>query len=652
MAIKLLGVDTGGTFTDFVYLSGSELKVHKVLSSPKAPQQAILQGIREMGLTELVSSGDVLIVHGTTVATNATLQGNGVRTVYITNRGLKDVLIIGRQAREQLYNLTPVPTQKPFVDKLMLEVSARTSASGDQISGFYPGELEALKSTVDALAPESVAINLLFSFLAPELEEELERLFVDDYFVSRSSAVLPEHREYERGITTWLNAWIGPIIKDYMMSLSREVAPAPLSIMQSSGLTIDAKLASTRAVNLLLSGPAGGLSAAQYIGKLVRQEKLITFDMGGTSSDVALIEGRFKLTNHGQIGGYPVSVPMADIHTIGAGGGSIAFVDAGGLLQVGPQSAGAEPGPACYNRGGTSATVTDANLVLGRLGPNPFLAGHLPLKGQLAREALEPLAHQLDVSVEEIAMGIVRLANEHMSQALRVISIQRGHDPREFTLACFGGAGGLHLCDLAESLEMRSAIVPVHGGVLSALGMLTTRPGRELVRTHQSLLKDVDEASLEARFSIILHQAAEELKKEGVRETVQICSLDLRYLGQTYTINIPYKGDLIASENSFHTAHKTQYGHQMDLPIELLNYRVHMEANRDEISLPDWEPSRTESANDDSSNPVKLYQRSCLAVGAKLNGPAVIMEDHATTYIKPGWEVTVDKFGNLLLKQP
>ncbi|MEO2176572.1 MAG: hydantoinase/oxoprolinase family protein, partial [bacterium] len=493
MRIKFLGVDTGGTFTDFVYLSESGLVVHKVLSTPDFPQQAVLQGIKEMGLSSELSKGGIAIIHGTTVATNATLEGKGVKTVYITNQGLKDVLTIGRQTRQQLYNLTPTPVESPFGAELMLEVSARTNASGEEISDFEPGELDSLKARVDALAPESVAINLLFSFLSPTHEQALEQLFEDDYFVSRSSTVLPEYREYERGMTTWLNAWIGPIIRDYMMSLRHHVEPAPLSIMQSSGLTIDATLASTRAVNLLLSGPAGGLVAAQYIGQLLRKDKLITFDMGGTSSDVALIEHRFKLTNSGRIGGYPVSVPMADIHTIGAGGGSIATIDSGGLLQVGPQSAGAKPGPACYGQGGTQATVTDANLILGRLGPDPLLAGRLALNRGAALEALAPLAEALSTSVDQVALGIINLANEHMTQALRVISVQRGHDPREFSLACFGGAGGLHLCDLAESLEMKSAIVPIHAGVLSALGMLTTKPGRELVRTYQRLVKDLND---------------------------------------------------------------------------------------------------------------------------------------------------------------
>jgi len=431
MARAFLGIDTGGTFTDFVLREAATIRVHKVLSTPGAPQDAILTGIKEMGLQSRVAAGQIMIIHGTTVATNAALEGKGVRTAYITNAGLKDVLLIGRQTRQQLYQLTPAKPKIPFDEQLLLEVNTRLDAQGVLIEPLTAADLDELEQQIAILQPESIAINLLFSFLDPEQELQIEARFRDAYFVSRSSLILPEQREYERGITTWLNAWIGPLIKSYLNSLSAALAPSNLAIMQSSGLTISAKVAAERAVNLLLSGPAGGLAAALAIGHQTHQPRLMTFDMGGTSTDVALLEGEIRLTNQGKIASYPVAVPMADIHTIGAGGGSIAFVDAGGLLQVGPASAGAHPGPACYGRGGTAPTVTDANLVLGRLRSDAFLGGRMQLDKSAAASALQPLADQLQISVTELAFGIIRIANESMIQALRVISIQQGHDPRD-----------------------------------------------------------------------------------------------------------------------------------------------------------------------------------------------------------------------------
>jgi len=336
MSNHLLGIDTGGTFTDFVYLHDQQFRVHKVLSTPDAPQEAIFLGLREMGLDKIAATGELRIVHGTTVATNATLEGNGVSTVYITNRGLGDVLYIGRQTRPELYNLN---VRKPAIDlpeRLLLEVDARLDDKGVEITGFSENELSHLKSRVEELAPRAIAINLLFSFVNDGHEKEIEALFGPEYFVSRSSFVLPEYREYERGIATWLNAWIGPLIDEYLLSVKQKLEPSRVSVMQSSGVTIAADQAAKRAVNLLLSGPVGGLQAAQAI---CTDSRLITFDMGGTSTDVALLDGTIKLTSENHIARLPVAIPMADIHTIGAGGGSIAYIDEGGLLQLGPASA-------------------------------------------------------------------------------------------------------------------------------------------------------------------------------------------------------------------------------------------------------------------------------------------------------------------------
>jgi N-methylhydantoinase A len=649
----LLGIDTGGTFTDFVCIPASahqkEWRVHKVLSTPGQPQQAILKGIEDLGLTEAVKQGNVVLIHGTTVATNATLEGKGVRTAYITNRGLKDVLLIGRQTRPELYNLTPKFNRFPIDPELMLEVSARIGANGETVSDFEEGELEALEALVDKLKPESIAINLLFSFKNSAPEIELERRFADRYFVSRSSEILPEYREYERGVTTWVNGWIGPLIRSYLNALQEALAPAPVSIMQSNGLTISAAQAAYRAVNLLLSGPAGGLAAAQYIGKRTGKSRLMTFDMGGTSTDVALIEQHFTLTNTGTIAGMPIGVPMADIHTIGAGGGSVAYIDVGGLLRVGPESAGASPGPACYGNGGEKPTVTDANLILDRLSSARPLADGLQLNTEAATAAVGKLAEVLNQPIKLVAQGIIDIANEHMSQALRVISIQRGHDPRSFTLMCFGGAGGLHLCDLAESLEMTSAIVPIHGGVLSALGMLTAQPGRELARTLQKGTTEISLNELTSVLDSLADQGKRELADEGITEVDRRDSLDLRYQGQTFTLNLPFEGDLTTTANQFHNAHKRQYGHEMSRSVEILNGRVHLEATQIPPELP---PLSLPAVKRDAveSKAVQVLSRENLRPGDRGVGPAIVTEDHSTTFIKSGWQFTVDKLGNLQLE--
>lgn len=656
MAKAFLGVDTGGTFTDFVLLADRKLRVHKVLSTPDAPESAILEGIRDMELDNALKAGDLSIVHGTTVATNAALEGKGVKTAYITNHGLKDVLTIGRQTRGELYNLAPAHKQLPVDDELLFEVSARTDASGNAIAEFTEGELNTLREAVTTARPEAIAINLLFSFLDDHHEREIEALFADDYFVSRSSYVMPEYREYERGIATWLNAWIGPLILDYLVSLRESLAPCPLSIMQSSGVTIAAHQAANRAVNLLLSGPVGGLAGATLMGQQIRRDRLMTFDMGGTSTDVSLLDGEIKLTSEGSVAQFPIAVPMADIHTIGAGGGSIAYIDRGGLLQVGPASAGAKPGPACYGLGGTNPTVTDANLVLGRLRKDAFLGGKMKLDEDAAVRAMEPLAEQLDMSVTDLAFGILEMANEHMTQALRVISVQRGFDPREFVLVCFGGAGGLHFCDLADALEMTEALVPIQGGVLSALGMLATPPGREIARTHTERLEELDDDTVNRLLEDMRRELEQELQDEGVDSTTAKISLDLRYEGQTHALNVPWSS-LEQCESDFHERHAARYGHRLEKPVELLNLRLHLEAAASEIDLPSidqthpGEPvSREDLPGFDDKIPV--YERDRLAADQIIDGPALITEAHSTILIQSDWRATVDAVGNLLVRKP
>jgi len=671
----VLGIDTGGTFTDFVLVRGlptedgskdNRITIHKVLSTPAAPEQAILQGIADLGLQHLQEE-EIYIIHGSTVATNAVLEGKGVRTAYVTNRGLADVLTIGRQARSELYNLQPVPRPPPVPRELCLETGGRLSADGLVVEPLSDEDLAQLRARLEQLAPRAVAINLLFSFVDDKFEKRIAGAVPSGIFVSRSSQVLPEYKEYERGIATWLNAAVGPIVQGYLARLAdgvyeltqqREKAIS-LSVMQSSGGTMDATQAGEQAVRLLLSGPAGGLAGAKYMAALAGRTRLLSFDMGGTSTDVALIDGEIVLTSEGRIGGYPVAIPMVDMHTIGAGGGSIAMVDSGGLLQVGPQSAGADPGPACYGKGGLNATVTDANVVLGRLRPDFFLGGKMTLDYTASMSVVSAIARQLNMDVTRAAEGIISIVNEHMARALRVMSVQKGLDPRQLTLTCFGGAGGLHVCALADALQMTQAIVPMHAGVLSALGMLAAPRARYLSRTINRPLETLDIQELEAVFSELEQSGEKELGKEGVaaNDLKKTRSVDLRYRGQSYSLNIPWL-DLPDSTRCFHDLHEQRYGHQLTQPIEIVTARVKLSGAQPRLQL-NTAPSGVQKIPSPLQSVVLpgidgeigVYARDELPIGACLTGPALITEAVSTTYLAAQWNCFIDAYGNLILNK-
>lgn len=641
--MRLLGIDTGGTFTDLVYFDGDTIATHKVLSSPDAPERAILQGINEMQIT---LDESLHVIHGSTVATNAVLEGKGVKTAYVTNRGFKDVLTIGRQARRELYNLTPKPVPPPVPSELCLETGGRIAADGEVLEPLTEDDISELLAALDSLKPAAIAINLLFSYLDDRFERQLAEAIGDRAFVSSSSRVLPVYREYERGITTWLNAYVGPLMQGYLARLQDSLAPARLSIMRSSGQTCDAAQAGEEAVHLLLSGPAGGLAAAHYLGDQMQSHKLLTFDMGGTSTDVAMIDGDIELTGNGRISHYPVGVPMVNIHTIGAGGGSIAYVDEGGLLQVGPESAGAVPGPACYGQGGVRATVTDANLVLGRIPASIRFGESMPADLAAADKAIANLTAQLDVgTVEETARGIVRIANEHMAQALRVISVERGIDPREFSLIAFGGAGGLHVCELAEQLEMRRAIVPAAAGVLSAYGMLVAEPGRQLTRTLGQLLDELTNAEVQAIVQELVDEATNKLQAEGhpLDGLVTEAGLELCYRGQAHTLKVDWT-DISKSRKAFEELHQQRYGHRLQGPVELVNVRVGVTIV-ERLSLPVQRRGAVSSkpATDD------FIDRQSMVEGKPVQGPISICDAGSTIWVAPGWQAECDQAGHLLL---
>jgi len=652
----ILGVDTGGTFTDFVLLQNGSLRIHKVLSTPAAPEQAILQGIQELGLMPLIQSGALTIIHGSTVATNAALEGKGVKTALITNIGFRDLLSIGRQTRRELYNLQPQAVTAPVPEALCFEMPGRVDSNGQLLEQPTQQDLQQLREQLQAAGVEAVAINLLFSFLNPASEKIIQQALGEDWFVSASHQVLAESGEYERGIATWLNASLGPLVKHYLHRLQTGVAPAPVAVMQSTGGTMNADSAGESAVNMLLSGPAGGLAAARFIARQTGLTQLLTFDMGGTSTDVALIDGEIRLTSEGRIGPWPVAVPQVDMHTIGAGGGSIAKVDAAGLLQVGPQSAGAAPGPACYGQGGQQATVTDANAVLGRLQPEYFLGGNMYLDLKAAEQVMEQLAQTLNLSREETALGIVRIANEHMVRALRVISVERGYHLDDFVLCCFGGAGGLHVCALADALEMQHAMVPNQGGVLSALGMVVAPKSRQLSHALQQPLQDLSGDDLSHWLEQLQQQCQSELLQEGVAKTSLHTrfSADLRYQGQRFYLNLPWQDDLQALAEAFHQQHTQRYGHRLAMAVELVNLRcsVTAPAATSELpSLPAAHPAtpRSHASLTGHTQPIPIYWRDELAAGQQIAGPALIAETISTTLVDTHWQATVDPWGNLLL---
>jgi len=659
----LLGVDTGGTFTDFVLYDGQKVRIHKVLSTPASPEQAILQGINDLGLTDLLDNPlqSLYIIHGSTVATNAVLEGKGVKTAYICNDGFRDLLTIGRQTRAELYNLRPALCSSPVPEELCFEVDGRITDNGKELAALSEKCLQQLKIKLNKAQPQAVAINLLFSFLDARHEEAIKKIIPDGIFISCSSDVLPEYKEYERGIATWLNAWVGPIMQTYLSQLNTSVKQASLSVMQSSGGTIAVDQKDIKAVHLLLSGPAGGLAGAQYMAACSGYQQLLSFDMGGTSTDVALIDGELQLTNEGRIGPYPVAVSMVDLHTIGAGGGSIAFVDEGGLLHVGPASAGADPGPACYGRGAKQATVTDANLVLGRLRTDAFLGGKMQLDNTAAQVAIQLLAEKLQISSQQTAQGIIDVVNENMVRALRVMSVQRGFDADKLTLISFGGAGGLHVCALAKALKMRRAIVPIHAGVLSALGMIVAPRARFLSKSLICLLTKYDRKQLAKYFDELIESASEALKTEGIeKKQIKIeKSADLRYCGQSYTLNIKWPTVPSLDNNTvsevlttiFHEAHASQYGHSLQQPIELINLRVKVTGPQTELAIK--QDDRSVNVESDARTIVDslvLVKRESMTLKDKISGPALIIETVSTTFVDKGWRCKVDTAGNLILE--
>lgn len=662
MSQLFIGIDTGGTFTDLVLLRGKEITVHKVLSTPDDPSRAILQALDDLGV--LHQTG--IIVHGSTVATNAVLEQKGVPTGLITTAGFRDVLEIGRQTRPHLYNLRArkVPPLVPRAWRT--EVVERLNEQGETLIPLDELSIMEALNILSHAGVTSIAISLLFSFVNPAHEQRVaERARAQGFAVSVSSEILPEFREYERTSTVVLNAYVGPLMDRYLARLEQQLPPQNiLRIMQSNGGSISSQQARQEAARTLLSGPAAGVVGAAFIAKMAGYTQAITLDIGGTSTDVALINGEIVETSSGQIAGHPMRLPMIDIHTVGAGGGSIAGFDQGGALRVGPASAGAVPGPAAYGRGGTAATVTDANVVLGRLLPDAFLGGSMTLQREAAYEAVGVIANQLQISVEEAALGIIQVINAGMEAAIRVISVERGEDPRQMTLVAFGGAGPLHACELAQVLYIPRVLVPMTPGVLSALGMLVADTRKDYVQTIMLPATTAQQRIIEVAH-LLSEQALIDLQHEGFAvEHIRLERfLDIRYMGQSYELTVPFTKQLTDAIDHFHTLHEQRSGYSdLTRPVQIVSVRLrgygqtpHPEmapaAQATHMPVAEKQTICFAGSTGVEKQMASLYRREHLQAGSSLTGPALVTQYDTTTVIPPTWQGYINEAGNLILEQ-
>ena len=709
--VKNIGVDTGGTFTDIVMRIDGDIVTHKVLSTPQNPALAVIQGVREILDLHNADAEHLEIVHGSTVATNALLERRGARIALVTTKGFEDVLEIGRQTRPSLYDFF-VERPAPLVPAdRRFGISERTLHTGDIQREIEPTDLNALASELATLELDAVAICFLFAYVNPQNERivasHLAKLGIP---ISCSHEVLPEYREYARFSTTVANAYIRPTLERHLSTLTdadllcgfnetvarNEMAcgsntknvkkqatdtypqgkvKKSFRLMLSNGGCVSVKNFEAAGIRTVLSGPAGGVLGAYQIAKAAGYDQIITFDMGGTSTDVSLCNNGISLTTESTISGLPIKVPLIDIHTVGAGGGSIATVDAGGALRVGPESAGADPGPICYGNSGENITVTDANLFLGRIAATQFLGGAMSLDTDKAGTYIEKFAERLGIPALQAADGILKVANAAMERAIKVISVERGFDTRDFTLVSFGGAGGLHAAFMAENLGIGTVLIPPNGGLLSAYGMLFADVVKDYSQTVLWRFSTGDETlfeALNAGFDELLTRAENEMKAEGfLSEQLKIDrSLDMRYEGQSYELNIPYSTERRDQPNnkqpllleSFHTVHEQRFGSaRTDAPVEVVNLRL---TATGETGKPPIQSSPLADADASDAftgqSPVifegealrtDFYRREALRPGNQIAGPAIVTEFSATTVIPPNFSAVVDAYQNLLLRR-
>ncbi len=673
------GVDIGGTFTDIVFLDeeSGKLSVQKVLTTPKRPSKAVLSGLEE---SEVELSEISTLVHATTLGTNMFLGQEGLvppKVALITTKGFRDILEIGRQRRPELYNLF-FEKPPPLVRRRdRYEIEERIDAWGNVLIPLNVKEAEKLADLICEKGYEVVAISFLHSYMNSIHEEKMLQVLKErcpDLDVILSSRVNPEHKEYERTSTTVVNAFLRKLLSTYLMNLERELRrkgfEGRLLVMQSSGGVSKVEYAVERPAAFIESGPAAGAVAVAHYSKLAGDDRVIGFDMGGTTAKAStVIGGEPTVTTEYEVGGkvhagrlvkgsgYPVRFPFIDLAEVSAGGGTIAWIDEGGALRVGPISAGAEPGPACYGRGGDNATITDANFLLGRLGKK-LAGGSLILRKELAEKAIGGLAVELGLEMEEAAMGIIKLANTVMAKALRIVTVERGHDPRDFVMYVFGGAGPLHGVELARELEAKEVLIPIHPGVFSAFGLLLTDYRVDTVRSVMKLAEEIEDREVEEALAQLEVEASKEL--EGVREVHAIPSLDMRYKGQAYDLNVPWRGSVDQAIRDFHATHGRVYGFSSpDEPVEVVNVRLALIGSlrkpqfprmRAKEYRPEAEGSREVYFEGRGWVDASVYSREKLKPGATLEGPAVVEEYDSTTLIPPGHLLRVDEFGNLRIR--
>jgi N-methylhydantoinase A len=660
-----IAIDTGGTFTDCVWVEHGRIRMLKVFSTPDDPSRAIAEALEKIG-----SRDSLILLHGTTVGTNTLLQRKGARVALVTTAGFEDVIEIGRQARPKLYDFFFDRVEPLVAADLRFGVDERVSCDGEVLREPSPADLRDLKNKVLARKPGAIAISLLFSFANPKNETlvaaGLRSLGVP---ISISHEILSEFREYERASTVVVNAYLQPVMQRYLESLEARVlawtgirrdASARIFVMQSSGGIATLGSAVREPVRTVLSGPAGGVVGALAMSRRSGCERIISFDMGGTSTDVALVDGEVRGGNQAEIAGLPVGVPMLDIHTVGAGGGSIARFDAAGALRVGPESAGADPGPICYGRG-TQPTVTDANLILGRLQPHRFLGGDFTLDLERTRRVISAWLKQQrsKLSLEQFAAGVIRVVNATMEKAIRVVSIERGYDPREFVLLAFGGAGGLHACELAAALHIPRVILPERPGALSAFGILVSDVVKDYSRT--VLLRTLDKLPLRRlndEFSNLRRKAEQEFRTEGWKGSIRYqLSVDVRYRGQGYELNVPYTGRLIAA---FRREHERHYGYSYPArEIELVTLRLRAIVKSPQSSLSRSRVRPVQRGGDREWSSVffagkkirtATYDRDSLQPSRKYSGPAEVTEYSATTFVPPVAQFWLDRTGNIIVR--
>ena len=666
-----VAIDSGGTFTDCVWLENSSLRILKVFSTPADPAQAIAEAVHKIaGADE-----EIVVLHGTTVGTNALLQRKGARVAFVTTKGFEDSIEIGRQQRPKLYDFffEREPALAPA--ELRFGVDERTSAEGKLLRSPDAQALTALVQQIAGLKPQAIALSLLFSFANPQNEQVVaQALATLKWPVSISHQVLPEFREYERASTVLVNAYLQPVMQSYLQKLqeragSRAGRPARIFVMQSSGGITALSTAAEQPVRTVLSGPAGGIVGAAAVAGRSGFDRIITFDMGGTSTDVALVDGHPTTTNEADVAGLPVRVPVLDIHTVGAGGGSLARFDAGGALRVGPESAGADPGPICYGKG-ERPTVTDANLLLGRLPADQFLGGDfkldLPRTQKLEARWLKEQGSNL--SVDKFVAGVVNVVNANMEKAIRVVSIERGYDPRQFSLVAFGGAGAMHACELAQALRIPRVIVPAYPGALSALGILISDVVKDHSRTVllrvppapnevRSAKANLPAKKLDAIFAELERAIAAELKKENWQgRAMYEAACDLRYRGQGYELNLPYGPDML---ERFHAEHKRRYGYSSpERDVEIVTVRMRGRvASPEKLSRMKIEAGegrlQQSSASvffDGKRHKTQVLPREQMRPRRTYRGPAIITEYSATTVIPPRLIFHQDSSGNLIIE--